>query len=226
MVTPASHKFKKYTSDMTRNNLIDMHGKSALALRSQSYALVEFNQVQVDREPVYNGATLDVTPRFKTMYIECVRSVGRNTYDTGHRGTFPRPRWRYLINPDWTKTLTATHSDDPLERQRIRRTAGGFTAGYEANSRSPSFGYIDRTGAMIDRTELSVKDTSRANHQSAMTMVGCDLTFLNKGSTLRTILDSRGQVIRDQLDWPIKGAAYSRSDNTMEILMDNRKRFQ
>jgi len=214
----------KYNDEMSSTGYNDLLGRASVGLRTLSYAKVKFDHSQIDYKTETSGDVVTTTKSFKTMYVEVQRVIGTNSYDTGHRGKFPRPRWRYIANPDWIKVTSTIKTDDPTNRIGFEKIAGGLNSLTSSSPTSPSSGYVDRTGTMVDRAETSVEQTSRPKNSSTFDLSGFDLSF-KIGSTVKRILDSSGAVVRDQLDWIVKSREYNRAMDITTVIMDNARRF-
>lgn len=139
----------------------------------------------------------------KLLVLEAIRRTGTMAYFTGNEGKYPRPRYRYFLNPAWVKHLTTHFTDTTTTACFHSRYALGET-GRIAEKSGLS---IDYTIPMYNETRRVIDRMSRALNNVLITISGIDQTW-DEGDWIGTVVALNGSIIRSELDWYVREIRY------------------
>lgn len=151
----------------------------------------------------------------KTLVFQGVRSLGKMGYTTGHKGPFPRPRWRYISNPDWRQHVS-THYTGASNYFGKRYTMG--QVGRVENTNNAE---IDMTLAMQESAKRVQREGAKPKNSISITISGLDTSWW-LGDWIQQVMDTDGNVVKDNLDWYVKEIEYEYETVTTILSMGQR----
>lgn len=185
---------------------------------SNNLALVLFDQPQVRYGKIINpdtGFLEDDTAAGteKILVFQGMRSMGQLYYSTGHKPTYPRPRYRYMSNPEMRQHLSSFSTTSGHWAKRYTIATQG------RQEMSASFN-ISMYGALQEEALRFQKQMGRPANSIDIEFSGIDRTW-QIGDRIKQILDTNGAVIKDNLEWYVMEVQYDFEDNhTMVSLGD------
>ena len=217
----------RYNDDSFLAKLIPARLQQRRTWLTNNYNLVLFREPNLGRRRVLKDGETD---KYKTQYypkrnpdlfFEGNRVTGQVGYDTGHRGKYPRPRFRYIVDQSWTFHRKDFHTEDSVGRIRFRKETGGTESDVDLPPSSRAL--LDRRGPMVERAEAAANEHSRANTRGIIRI--SDDYPARPGFKITRLIDTDGQVIRDALQWRVKQIIYSEHPVTTELVYDNKAIF-
>jgi len=151
----------------------------------------------------------------KTLVFQGIRSLGTMGYNTGHKGPYPRPRWRYLANTIWRKHLESHYSGTATYFNR-RYTMGEQGRVEQDNNSSFDYSYAMQLAALRKQ-----KECAKPRNNITISISGLDTSWWF-GDWIKQVMDTDGNVVKDNLDWYVREIEHEYETLTTILSMGQR----
>lgn len=170
-------------------------------------ALVVFKEPQLKIVDKFDGSTGEYVRDYdetapKTLVLQAMQTVGNMYYGTGHKGPYPRARWRYTSDTRFRKHVSTVETGN--SNYFFKR----FKLGEIGRVEQSDVPDLDMSAGMAEYALRIQKDTAKPKNNVTITISGIDRSWW-LGDWIKTIIDTDGNVVKDNLDWYVREIDYN-----------------